>query len=318
MSSLMSVRYLPLFFLAAWSPLGAGRGLSQDTPQAGAPKTEAPKTAAPKTDTPRTEAPKTETPKTGAPSKPVFSKEELDQIAAPIALHPDSLISQILMASTYPLEVVEASRWVKANSKLKGSELTAALEKQDWDPSVKSLVNFPQVLAMMDEKLDWTQKLGDAMLAQQKDLMEAIQRLRLKAKESGNLKTTNEQKVTVEATTQTIVIEQANPQVVYVPTYNPTVVYGTWPYRAYPPYCYYPPGYVAGAAAFAFAAGVAVGAAWGYAWGGCNWHGGEVDIDVDKNINVNNNINRDKYKNTSTNRSSASATNRSASTTGRN
>jgi Protein of unknown function (DUF3300) len=223
----------------------------------------------------------------------VFKPEELEQILAPIALHPDSLVSQILMASTYPLEVVQAERWAKQNASLKGDALTAALEKQDWEPSVKSLVNFPQVLTMMSEKLDWTQKLGDAFLADQKKVLDTIQSLRAKAQASGNLQTTKEQTVIVEE--KIIKIEPANPQVVYVPTYNPTVVYGAWPYPAYPPYSYYPPGYLA-SSMFAFGAGVAMGAAWGYAWGNCNWGGGDVDVDVNRNTNINNNINRDQAK----------------------
>src|SRR5262245_49439510 len=235
----------------------------------------------------------------------VFKPEEIEQLVAPIALYPDDLVSQILMASTYPLEVVEAARWVRANKTLKGDALTTALEKQTWDPSVKSLVNFPQVLDMMDQKLDLTQRLGDAFLAQQKDVLDAIQRLRAKAQAQGNLKTTKEQRVIVEqppvqttvveqpaAQTTIIKIEPANPQVVYVPTYNPTVVYGAWPYPAYPPYSYYPPGYAAATAAFSFTAGVALGAAWGYAWGGCNWGRGDVDINVNRNTNFNTNINR--------------------------
>ena len=223
----------------------------------------------------------------------VFKQEELDQLVAPIALHPDSLVSQILMASTYPLEVAIADRWTKQNANLKGDALTAALEKQDWDASVKSLVNFPQVLTMMSEKLDWTQRLGDAFIEDQKKVLDAIQSLRAKAQASGNLKTTKEQTVIVEE--KIIKIEPANPQVVYVPTYNPTVVYGAWPYPAYPPYSYYPPGYVAGSM-FAFGAGVAMGAAWGYAWGNSNWGGGNVDVDVNRNTNINNNINRDQAK----------------------
>lgn len=226
-------------------------------------------------------------------SKPVFKQEEVEQLVAPIALYPDDLVAQILMASTYPLEIVEAARWQRANSNLKGNQLTSALEKQTWDPSVKSLVNFPSVLAMMNEKLDWTQKLGDAFLAQQKDVMNAVQKLRARAQAQGNLKTTKEQKVVVQE--QTIVIQPANPQVIYVPTYNPTIVYGAWPYPAYPPYYYYPPGYVAGTAAFSFAAGVAVGAAWGYAWGGCNWNHGDVNVNVNKNATINNQINRTNY-----------------------
>ncbi len=225
---------------------------------------------------------------------PAFKQEELDQLLAPIALYPDSLVSQILMASTYPLEIVQADRWATQNKGLTGDALTAALEKQSWDPSVKSLVNFPQVLSMMSEKLDWTQKLGDAFIEQQKQVLDTVQGLRAKAQATGNLKTTTEQRVIVEE--KIIKIEPASPQVIYVPTYNPTVVYGPWPYPAYPPYYYYPPGYVATTAAFSFAAGVAVGAAWGYAWGSCNWHGGNVDVDVNRNANINNNINREQYK----------------------
>jgi len=233
-------------------------------------------------------------PVAGQTAEATFKPEEIEQLVAPIALYPDSLVSQILMASTYPLEVVEADRWVKQNKNQKGDAFAAALEKQTWDPSVKSLTNFPQVLSMMNEKLELTQKLGDMFIAQQKDVLDAVQRLRAKAQESGNLKTTTEQKVIVEE--KIIKIEPANPQVVYVPTYNPTVVYGAWPYPAYPPYPWYPPGYVA-TAAFSFAAGVAVGAAWGYAWGGCNWRGGNVDVDINRNVNINNtHINRQNYQ----------------------
>jgi len=130
--------------------------------------------------------------------KPSFKQEELDQLVAPLALYPDSLVSQVLMASTYPLEVVQADRFAKKNKDLKGDSLTAALEKEKWDPSVKSLVNFPQVLDMMGQKLDWTQKLGDAFLAQQKDVLDTVQSLRAKAQAAGNLKTTKEQVVIVE------------------------------------------------------------------------------------------------------------------------
>jgi hypothetical protein len=221
-----------------------------------------------------------------------FKQEELEQILAPIALYPDPLIAQILMASTYPLEVVQAARWVKQNASLKGDALTKALEAQPWDPSVRSLVNFPQVLNMMSDKLDWTQKLGDAFLADQKKVLDTVQSLRAKAQAAGNLKTTKEQTVIVEE--KIIKIEPANPQVVYVPTYNPTVVYGAWPYPAYPPYYYYPPGYVASSMMW-FGAGMAMGAAWGYAWGNCNWGGGDVDIDVNRNFNSNRNIDRSKH-----------------------
>ena len=179
----------------------------------------------------------------GSQSPTVFKAEELEQILAPIALYPDSLLTQILMASTYPLEIVQADRWANQNKNTKGDALAKALEAQPWDPSVKSLVNFPQVLAMMSEKLEWTRKVGDAFLAQQKDVMGTVQKLRAKAQASGNLKTTKEQVVKVEK--EIIIIEPASPQVIYVPAYNPTVVYGAWAYPAYPPYPVYPPGYVA-------------------------------------------------------------------------
>lgn len=217
---------------------------------------------------------------------------QLEQLLAPIALYPDDLLTQILMASTYPLEIVQADRWTKQNKSMQGDALTKALEAQTWDPSVKSLVNFPQVLAMMSEKIDWTQKLGNAFLDQQKEVMATVQSLRVKARAAGALKTTKEQVVKVEK--EVIIIEPASPQVVYVPTYNPTVVYGAWAYPAYPPYSYYPPGYVA-SSAIVFAGAVAVGAAWGYAWGHANWHGGDVNINVNQNANINRNIDRGKY-----------------------
>lgn len=230
----------------------------------------------------------------GTPDKQLLSKEELAQLLAPIALYPDELVAQILMASTYPLEVVEADRWAKSHKQSAGDVLTKQLEKETWDPSVKSLVNFPTVLSAMSEKLDVTAKIGDAFLAQQKDVMDTIQGLRKRAYDAGNLKTTKEQKVVVEK--ETIIIQPASPQVVYVPTYSPTVVYGVWAYPAYPPYYYYPPP-PPYSPAFTFAAGVAVGAAWGYAWGNCNWHGGSVNYNVNQNININNNINRSNYQN---------------------
>ena len=227
----------------------------------------------------------------GAAAAPVaqgektFSQEQLDQILAPIALYPDGLLAQVLMASTYPIEIVTAERWVKANPGLKDQALEDALQKQPWDASVKSMAAFPQVLTMMSEKLDWTQQLGDAFLAQKEDVAATIQNLRAKASKEGNLKDTKEQKiVTEQAATQTIIkIEPANPQVVYVPTYNPTVVYGTWWYPAYPPYYYYPPGYVAAGVAWGFVAGAAAGAI----WGNYNWHGGDVNIDVNRYNNFN-------------------------------
>ena len=204
----------------------------------------------------------------------VFKQEELDQLLAPIALYPDNVITQIFIASTYPLEVVQAERWMKQNKSLKGDALKAALDKQPWDDSVKALVTFPDVLNMMSEKLDWTQKLGDAFLAQQKGVMDTVQQLRRKAVESGNLKSTKEQDVKKEG--DIIIIQPVNPQVIYVPVYNPTVVYGPWPYPAYPPYpvYVYPPPY----AAFTFTMGVAIGAAWHGGYYHNNWHGGTVVV----------------------------------------
>ncbi|HEY7658089.1 MAG TPA: DUF3300 domain-containing protein [Burkholderiales bacterium] len=207
-----------------------------------------------------------------------FKKEEIEQLVAPIALYPDALVAQVLMASTYPLEVVQAARWSKSNPELKDKALQDALEKQHWDPSVKSLTAFPGTLAMMSERLDWTQKLGDAFLAQQKEVLAAVQQLRSRAQAAGNLKSTKEQKVTVEQQegTTVIKIEPTDPQVVYVPTYNSTVVYGPWPYPAYPPYYWPPPVYYApGTVFFGFTIGIAIGAG----WGGCNWHGGNVYVD---------------------------------------
>ncbi len=229
-----------------------------------------------------------------------YQASEIEQVVAPIALYPDSLLAQVLMASTYPLEVVEAARWRDANPDLKDKALEDALKKQTWDPSVKSLTVFPQVLTMMNEKLDWTQKLGDIFLAQQKDVMDAVQRLRAKAKAEGNLESNKEQTVTEEpapagsSTTTVIYVQPASPQVVYVPTYNPTVVYGAWPYPAYPPYYYYPPGYVVGASMLSFGIGMAVG---GALWGNCNWGNGDVDINVNNNFNRNTNINRNDISN---------------------
>jgi hypothetical protein len=238
--------------------------------------------------------------KSGAaePAAKKLKPEELEQVAAPVALYPDALLAQVLMASTYPLEIVQAARWVEENSKLKGEALETEAQKQPWDPSVKSLVPFPQVLSMMNEKLDWTQKLGDAVLAQQTELMDAVQKLRAKAKAEGTLKTTEQQKVEVQKDEknpekQIIVVESASPEVVYVPTYNPTVVYGAWPYPAYPPYAYYPPGYAAAASVVSFGVGVAVGAAM---WGGVGWGWGGSNVQIN-NINTYNRVNRTAVSN---------------------
>ena len=207
------------------------------------------------------------------------------------------------MASTYPLEVVQADRWAKANKSLKGDTLTAALDKQDWDASVKQLVSTPTVLAMMNDKLDWTQALGDAVLAQQADVMDAIQRLRAKAQANGKLETTKQQKVTVkqdQGSAPIIEIEPASPDVVYVPYYEPAVVYGDWPYPAYPPYYFPPPaGWVVGGA-------IATGVAWGAAyaigreiWDDFDWRHGNIDIDIDRNVNIDADRNFNKWEHNS-------------------
>ena len=250
------------------------------------------------------------------PAASLFKPEELDQILAPIALYPDELIAQILTAATYPLEIVLAARWVAdpKNAALKGDALAKALEGQSWDASVKSLVPFPSVLKMMSDKLDWTQKLGDAFLSQEADCLASVQSLRRKAAAAGTLKSTPQQKVTVQpraATAtptlpgppagepitmapvtedQAISIAPADPQVVYVPSYDPATAYGSWPYPSYPPYAFPPPagyGVAAGlATGLAFGAGVAVaGSLWG--WGSPNWGGGSVNINTHQFNSIN-------------------------------
>src|SRR5512139_1936118 len=230
-----------------------------------------------------------------------FSQQELDELLAPIALYPDALLAQVLMASTYPLEVVEAARWSKANPGVKDKALEDAMQKQSWDPAVKSLAAVPQVLTMMNEKLDWTQKLGDAFLAQQADVMKTTQNLRAKAQTAGNLKTTPEQTVKTEkeGDKTVYIIESPKPETVYVPTYNPATVYGTWWYSYPPPYYYYPPGYAYGAGV-AFATGVFVGAA---IWGGCNWGHNEININTNRYNNFNKtNIQNNKFEHNAANR----------------
>jgi len=220
----------------------------------------------------------------------IFSQKDLDELLAPVALYPDALLAQVLMASTYPLEVVQAARWQEQNPGLKEAQLEQALQQQPWDPAVKSLAAVPQVLTMMSEKLDWTTKLGDAVLAQQDDVLKTVQSLRGKADEAGNLKTSDQMVVKKETQNniQVIKIESPNPEVVYVPTYNPATVYGPWWYPYPPPYYYYPPGwgYGYGYPGLAFATGVFVGAA---IWGNLTWGGGNnnINIDVDRFNNFN-------------------------------
>src|SRR5271156_3532916 len=211
-----------------------------------------------------------------------MSATELQAVVAPIALYPDSLVAQILTASTFPDQVAIADYWVEQNKSLAGSALMQAVDKQSWDPSVKALTEFPSVLDNMAKNLSWTSSLGEAYHNQQADVMTAIQTLRAKAKTAGNLKTTSQVTVTQQSP-QVIVIQPTNPQVVYVPEYNPAVVYG-YPYVV-PAYTYVPPpaGAVVAAGIIGFSAGIAVGAmmsggccGWGYSSWNCGWHGTAV------------------------------------------
>jgi hypothetical protein len=223
---------------------------------------------------------------------PKFKPEELDQMLASVALYPDALLSQLLMAAGYPLEIVEAARWSKANPTLKGDAAVAAVKDKEWDVSVKSMVAFPDVLAQMNEHLDWTRKLGDAMIEQQADVADSIQRLRAKAAGAGNLKTTPQQTVTTQGTGDNVqyIVEPTNPDVVYAPSYNPAWAYGAWPYPSYPP-IWYPFG---GALMSGFFWGLGFAAA-GAMFGGWNWGGSGnsyANINVNRATNIDRNFNR--------------------------
>lgn len=235
-----------------------------------------------------------------AAARQLLDPAQLDQVLAPVALYPDTLLSQVLMASTYPLEIVQAARWSQENSSLKGDKAVQAVSNETWDVSVKSLVAFPEVLAMMNDNLDWTQNLGDAFLSQQNDVLDSVQRLRNQAYEAGNLKSGEQQTIVVEqAPQQTIIkVEPADPQVIYVPTYNPTVVYGSWAYPAYPPvYLPPPPGYYFGSTlATGFAFGVGIAAA-GAIFGDCDWGRGDVDIDINRAVNIDRSFNSSRIQN---------------------
>ncbi len=214
--------------------------------------------------------------------------EQLDALVAPIALYPDPLLAQVLAASTYPLEVILLQRWLEKNQSLKDKALSDAVSKQPWDPSVQALAGLPEVVNRLGNDIQWTTDLGNAFLAQQSDVMEAVQRMRKKALDKGTLKTTEQQKVETKVVEQksVVIIEQANPQVVYVPSYNPVVVYGP----AYYPYpaIYYPPvGYYAATAAISFGFGVAMGAMWSGGWG-CGWGGNNVYVNNNFNVNRSN------------------------------
>lgn len=235
----------------------------------------------------------TSSPSVAQADKQPFSAEELDQMLAPIALYDDALLSQVLMAATYPLEVVEAARWQQANPNLKGDAAVKAVADKSWDVSVKSLVAFPSILSQLNDHLDWTQKLGDAMLSQQQDLAASIQRLRAKAAAAGTLKSGPQQTVTTQSQgNETVyVVQQTNPEVVYVPTYDPNTAYGQWPYPNYPP-TYYPLG---GALIRGLVWGAGIAAA-GALFGGWRWgYGGAgsyVNVNANRAVNIDRNFNR--------------------------
>ena len=231
--------------------------------------------------------------RTGCRNGLTFSPQELDQMLAPIALYPDSLLAQVLIAATYPDQVMEADRWLKANPDLKGDALNDALDRMDWDLSVKALAPFPQVLDMMAKESAWTQRLGEAFLAQQADVMDSVQKLRQKAQAAGNLKTTAEQKVVVKGDVHTRSSRQI-PKLFMCPRYDPVVVYGTWWWPAYPPLRLLPlfgPGLPLAVGGFGFFGAVAVGPVWGWGWGSWGWGGHDVNINVNRNININRNVN---------------------------
>lgn len=198
---------------------------------------------------------------------PPFTQQELDQMLAPIALYPDPLLAQVLMASTYPLEVVEAARWSRNNPGLTGDAAVRAVAGEDWDASVKSLVAFPQVLQTMDAKISWTERLGDAFLAQQAQVMDTVQTLRRRAQRAGNLQSNAQVVIWQEG--DDITIEPGNPSVIYVPYYDPRVVYGAWWWPLYPP-IYWSPWY-----GYYWHGGIAWGVSFGvglnFFYGGWNW-----------------------------------------------
>ena len=218
--------------------------------------------------------------------------EQLDSLVAPIALYPDPLLSQSLVASTYPLEIIQLQQWLTQNGNLKGKALTEAAMKQDWDPSVQGMAVLPDVVKQLAQNIKWTTDLGNAFLAQQSEVMDAVQRMRAKAKDKGNLTSTEQQKVETKVveSKQVIVIEPSSPDVVYVPSYDPTVIYGP-PVYAYPPIAYPPAGYYAAGAAISFGIGMMVGAAWGGGWGYNAGWGGNNTININNNNNFNRNSN---------------------------
>src|SRR5262245_2189579 len=198
--------------------------------------------------------------------------EQLQQLVAPIALYPDELVAEVLAASTYPTEIVEATRWLQQNSSLKGDQLASEVDKQSWDPSVKALTQFPSVLANMNKNLSWTSALGDAYFNDQQDVLNAVRVMRKRAQDAGTLKSTAQQNVTTQG--QTIIIQPTNPDIVYLPQYDPWSVYGA-PLVVYPGYV---PGPWVAAPIISFGIGFPLGWPFGWAWDGwaCDWGGGFV------------------------------------------
>jgi uncharacterized membrane protein YgcG len=215
-------------------------------------------------------------PSSSEAAQAAWSPDELNQLVAPIALYPDALVAQIVAAASYPTEVVEANRWIQQNSGLKGEELAKAADSQSWDPSVKALTQFPSVLATMDKNLSWTSALGEAYVNQPQNVLDAVQVMRQRAQQAGNLKSTPQEAVTTEG--QTIAIQPADPDVVYVPEYDPWDVYGE-PVEFYPGWVGVPGAFVGPGIAFGIGIGVGVfgGFGWGWHHWGADWHGREVE-----------------------------------------
>ena len=229
---------------------------------------------------------------------PKIPNDQLDSLVAPIALYADPLLAQVLAASTYPLEIIQLQQWLTKNKDLKDKALADAVQKQPWDPSIQSMAALPDVVKRLAGDIGWTTDLGNAVLAQQSDVMDAVQRMRAKAQEKGNLKSTEQMKVetkTVESK-NVIVIEQSKSEVVYVPSYDPVVVYGAPPYP-YPPIAYPPPGYYAAGMAVSFGVGMMVGAAMGGGWCCNSGWGGNNNININNNNNFVNNSNRQNVSN---------------------
>lgn len=225
---------------------------------------------------------------------PQLPPEQLDSLVAPIALYPDPLLAQVLVASTYPLEIMQLQQWLIKNKDLKGKALNDAVMKQNWDPSIQGMAALPDAVKRLADDIQWATELGNAFLAQQADVMDAVQRMRMKAEGTGNLKSNEQMKVETKVVENksVVVIEQASPEVVYVPSYDPVVVYGA-PAYPYPPIAYPPPGYYAAGMAVSFGVGMMVGAAINGGWGyNSGWGGGNNNININNNNNFVNNSNR--------------------------